>query len=83
MNEQVEKIQDWLLAYLAQAVGSPVDDIGTDVPLTRYGLDSAATIIMASELMDWLGQDFDLDTFFEYPTVEALSRHLAGEAGSR
>jgi acyl carrier protein len=77
VSEQVEKIQEWLLDYLAQAVGKPAEDIGADVPFARYGLDSAAIIVMASTLMDWLGQDIDIDTLFEYPTVEALSRHLA------
>jgi acyl carrier protein len=83
MNEQVETIRDWLVAYIAQTVGSPVDDIGENVPFARYGLDSAATVVMASELMDWLGRDIDLDTVYEYPTVDALSRQLAGEAGER
>ena len=82
MNEKVERIQDWLLAYLARAVGCPLDDLGTDVPFARYGLDSAGMTIMASELMDFLGQEIELDTFFEYPTVETLSRHLAGDAGA-
>lgn len=78
MSGQSERIEDWLLAYLARSVGCAPDDIDAEVPFTRYGLDSAATIVMASELMDWLGQDIDLDTVFEYPTIQALSRHLGG-----
>jgi acyl carrier protein len=80
MNERAERIHDWLLAYLAQVVESPVEDIGIDVPFARYGLDSVGMTMMASELMDFLEQEIELDTFFEYPTVESLSHHLAGEA---
>lgn len=77
MDKQFERIRDWLLGYLAREVGGDADDIGANVPFTRYGLDSASTIVMASELMDWLGRDIDLDTVFEYPTVDTLSRYLA------
>lgn len=66
-----------MITYLAKQLGVESDDIGARVPFTRYGLDSASTIVMASELMDWLGHEIELDTVFEYPTVHALARFLA------
>ncbi len=72
-----EDIEDWLVAYLSGLLRVSVDKISTRVSFSRYGLDSSASILMSSELGDWLGREIDPTINYSYPTVETLARHLA------
>ncbi len=77
MESQYEKIQDWLVRYLANLLDMELDAVGEHTPFTRFGLDSSATIILASELIEWLGVQIEPDDVYQYPTVHALAQHLA------
>ncbi|MBS0447555.1 MAG: acyl carrier protein [Proteobacteria bacterium] len=77
MPHQYERIHDWLIDYLADQLELDRDDILPTQPFSRFGLDSASTIILAGELMEWLGSRIDVDAVYQYPTVESLARHLA------
>lgn len=71
-----EGIQDWLVNKLAQLLGLNPDDIGISTPLSRYGLDSSSTILLTSDLMDWLGCELEPDVIYQYPTIQTLANHL-------
>lgn len=70
-------IEEWLVAYLSGLLRVPAEKISTRVSFSRYGLDSSASILMSSELGDWLGREIDPTINYSYPTVETLARHLA------
>jgi acyl carrier protein len=73
----VEDIEEWIVAYLSRLLEVPPDRISTRVSFSRYGLDSSASILMTSELGDWLGRELDPTINYSYPTIAALARHLA------
>jgi acyl carrier protein len=77
MQNHYDRIQNWLVPYLAQTLELDPDDIGTGTPFGRLGLDSSASIILVGELMEWLERPLEPDIVYHYPTVQALSRHLA------
>ena len=77
MESRYEKIQDWLVHYLAELLDMDPEDIGANTPFTRFGLDSSATIILTSELIEWLEIQIESDDVYQYPTVQSLSKYLA------
>jgi acyl carrier protein len=48
-------------------------------PFANYGLSSVAAVSLSGELSDWLGIELSPILAYEYPTVEALARYLAGQ----
>lgn len=74
-----EKIQAWIVSYLAEVLEINPDEIDTDIPFDHYGLDSAVAVGMTGDLEDWLGQKIDPTLLYDYPTIESFSRHLAEE----
>jgi acyl carrier protein len=77
VGTRYEDIQDWLVRYLAGVLDMEPDDIGVTTPFSRFGLDSAATIILTGDLIEWLGCQIESDTVYQYPTVRSLARFLA------
>jgi acyl carrier protein len=76
-SRTADDIEEWLVAYLSRLLRVPVEKVSTRVSFSRYGLDSSASILMSSELSDWLGREIDPTINYSYPTVETLARHLA------
>lgn len=73
----VEEVEEWLVSYLSRLLATPPDRISTRVSFSRYGLDSSASILMTSELSDWIGRELDPTINYSYPTVATLAKHLA------
>jgi acyl carrier protein len=73
----VTEIQDWLVSYLSQVLDIPSQEISITSSWSRYGLDSATTICLASDLGDWLGRSIDPTITYSYPNLETLANHLA------
>lgn len=71
-----DDIRDWIVAYLADLLEVPADEIETEIPFDRYGLDSSAAIGLTGELEDWLGKEIDPTLLYDYPTVESLVTYL-------
>jgi acyl transferase domain-containing protein/acyl-CoA synthetase (AMP-forming)/AMP-acid ligase II/acyl carrier protein len=76
-----EDIQDWLVIHLARRLGVAEHAIDVREPFSRYGLDSATAVSLTGDLEAWLGRRLPTTLAYEYPTIEALSQHLAGETG--
>jgi len=73
------EIQAWIVSYLAETLEIDPDEINVTIPFDRYGLDSSVAIGLTGDLEDWLGRKLDPTLLYDYPTVEALARHLAAE----
>jgi acyl carrier protein len=77
------QIQAWIAAYLAELLEVEADDVDPSLPFDRYGLDSAVAIGLTGDLEDWLGTQLDPTLLYDYPTVAALSKHLAVELAAK
>jgi acyl carrier protein len=71
------EIQSWIAAYLANLLEVDAEDIDVSLPFDRYGLDSSVAIGLTGDLEDWLEVKLDPTLLYDYPTVAALSKHLA------
>ncbi len=77
-----ESIQTWLSAKLSERLKIPVAEIDIQEPLARYGLDSMTAVSLSGELQTWLECPLSPTIVYDYPSIQAISRHLAGEPGS-
>ncbi len=75
-----QEIIDWLVTHLSARLKVAARDIDIWQPFARYGLDSVNAVALAGDLEAWLGFPLAPTLAYDYPTIEALSRHLAGEA---
>jgi acyl transferase domain-containing protein/acyl-CoA synthetase (AMP-forming)/AMP-acid ligase II/acyl carrier protein len=72
------EIQGWLIEKVAAYVSISPGEISPREPFTRYGLDSQKAIHLSGELQEWLGRAQPAALAYDFPTIEALARHLAG-----
>jgi acyl transferase domain-containing protein/acyl-CoA synthetase (AMP-forming)/AMP-acid ligase II/acyl carrier protein len=73
-----EEIRDWLATRLAAVLGVPPPELDVHQPLGGSGLTSVQVIGLAGELQEWLGRPLSPTLVYEYPTIDELSRYLAG-----
>ncbi|MDI3287042.1 type I polyketide synthase [Polyangium sp. 15x6] len=78
-GKSAESIEAWLVSALAEQTGEPREGIDHREPFARYGLGSRQIAGFLGELERWLGTTLPATILWEYPTIEALARHLAGE----
>jgi acyl carrier protein len=72
-----EQISELCTASLAKVLRIPRHSIAADVKFSRIGLDSAMLVYVMMELEEKLGFDLSPDDFYDYPTINDLSGHLA------
>jgi acyl carrier protein len=73
------EIQAWLLERLQDRLDDDAEPVEPHLPFSYYGLDSIDAFELAAELEEWLGQPVSESLTFDYPTVSAVARYLAGE----
>ncbi|HLM55061.1 MAG TPA: MupA/Atu3671 family FMN-dependent luciferase-like monooxygenase, partial [Pyrinomonadaceae bacterium] len=78
----VEAVREWLVEKVSRSAGIPPEEVDDVQPFRRYGFDSARVVAMVGDLSAWLGRPLPPTLFWDYPTVEAVARHL-GEAPPR
>ena len=71
------EIQAWLVSYLADMLEIDSSEVDITIPFDSYGLDSAAAVGLTGDLEDWLGCEIDPTLPYDYPTIEAMARHLS------
>ena len=76
-----ESIRDWLIARIAAQSGIEPDRIGVRDSLSRYGIDSQRAVLMSGDLQDWLGRPMPATLAYDFPSIDALARHLAQAGG--
>ena len=69
-------ITGWLVARLSRESGLDADEIDLAQPFASFGLDSARSLVLVGDLETWLGRRLSPVVLWNYPTVEALARHL-------
>jgi acyl carrier protein len=66
------ELRHLLLTLLARELKVLPDAIDPGTPLTQYGVDSIAAVIVASELEDTLSVEIPSTLLWDCPTVNAL-----------
>jgi long-chain acyl-CoA synthetase len=85
VTPDAETIQVWLLRWLGETLHAerPLDP---ERPLAEEGVTSVAGVELASALERWLGRPVPPTIAWQYPTVNAIARHLAhgavGQSGA-
>jgi acyl carrier protein len=74
------EIRGWMMEYLATHLGLGEESIDIERPLDEYGIDSAQAVRMIGDLEDYLGRELSPSLPYRFPTIEALSTHLAETA---
>jgi acyl transferase domain-containing protein/acyl-CoA synthetase (AMP-forming)/AMP-acid ligase II/acyl carrier protein len=72
----VLELQDWLRTRVAELAGIDPAAVSIQQPLALYGLKSLGIVRIAGELSQRLGRELAPTLAFDYPTIEALCRHL-------
>jgi len=57
--------------------------VDTQTKFSRLGLDSATTVYLLMDLEEKLDLELSPETFYDYPTIENLSDHLASKYAAR
>jgi acyl carrier protein len=78
-----QEISDLCTASLANVLRIAKDRVKTDTKFSRLGLDSAMVVYVMLEIEEKLGLELSTDDFYDYPTVDELSRYLAGRRTAR
>ena len=78
-----EEISAFCVDQLAEILRIPKDSVDVNVKFTRLGLDSAMTVYLLMELEDRLDLELSPETFYDHPTIAALSAHLAEKVAAR
>lgn len=72
-----ERIERWLVNYIAEVLAVPPTNIDTAASFQKLGLDSSAAVGMTGDLNDWLGGDMDATAAYDYPTINSLAHAIA------
>jgi len=72
-------IKSWLVTHLAEMLHLPAGAIDPRQNFASFGLDSAQTVSLTGDLAAWLGRPLSPTLAWDYPTIEQLANHLAGE----
>lgn len=78
-----QAIADWLVTHIANLLRRSPSEIAHDVPLSRYGLDSASAVDVTGAIEEWAGMELDPVLVFEYPTIQGLAAYLSEALGER
>jgi acyl carrier protein len=78
-----EQISEFCIGSLANVLRIPTDAVEADAIFNRLGLDSAMVVYLMIELEEKLGVELSPDDFYDYPTVNALSRYLTEKHATR
>jgi acyl carrier protein len=76
---QEQAVRDWVIAYLADLVDLPPEEITADTPFKDYSVDSADAIIMGGSLEDHFNVEVDAALFLRNETLDALITDLRDE----
>ena len=78
-----QEIADLCIASLANVLRIAKDRVKTDAKFNRLGLDSAMVVYVMMELEEKLDLELSTDDFYDYPTIDELSRYLAERRTAR
>ena len=78
-----DEIAAFCVDQLVDILRVPKESVDVNMKFTRLGLDSAMTVYLLMELEDKLNLELSPETFYDHPTIETLSAHLAGKTAAQ
>jgi acyl carrier protein len=78
-----EQISEICIVSLANVLRIARDRVKTNTKFSRLGLDSAMVVYVMMELEEKLDLELSTDDFYDYPTIDDLSRYLADKHATR
>ncbi len=72
-----QEIQVWMVRTLSEVLELTPEQIDVVAEFGSYGLDSIKAFNLTGELAEWLDMELSATLFWEHPTIEQLSSHLA------
>ncbi len=73
-------VQRYLQERFSSALRIPVEDVNVTQSFSRFGVDSFAAVTLAEELGQWMGVKLSETVTYDFPNIQALSRHLVALA---
>jgi len=73
------EIQAWLINHLAEFLNTSPDALDPGEPFESFGMSSSEMVIISGDLEEWMQARLEPTLVWQYPTIETLSRYLAGE----
>ncbi len=73
------RIEKWLITQLSETLSVNPDEIDIQQPFVSFGLDSAQAVGLAGDLEEFLNRTLSPTIIWDYPTIEALAKHLSEE----
>jgi acyl carrier protein len=81
MMNNLQQVDTWMRDHIADLLEVAPSEVATDRSFDHLGLDSVATVTLASDLGRWIGTKLDVKLLIEHPTIDALSAHLRERHG--
>jgi acyl carrier protein len=78
-----EQISAFCIESIAKILRVPGDRISPEVKFSRLGLDSAMSVYLLMDLEERFGIEIPPDSFYDHPTINALSGYLAEKYRAR
>jgi len=72
------EIAAWCRSYISRVLGIAEAKIDVAAEFDSFGLDSAMAVALVSDIGAWLGDEIEPSELFEYPTIAAFAKRLAG-----
>ncbi|MFL7868534.1 MAG: AMP-binding protein, partial [Anaerolineales bacterium] len=79
LGVRANTIQSWLVTRIASVLEMDSASIDPRQPFTYYGLGSVQAVSLTGELEDFLERKLSPTLAWDYPTIELLANHLAGD----
>ncbi len=74
-----QDIQTFLAEKLALVLRTTPDQINIHDNLATYGLDSLDAMVIMGKLSERCGVEIDFDILWDYPSIDAVSKFVAGK----
>lgn len=78
-----QEVETWLRERIAKEIKISPQAVPVNVPFTNFGLDSIMIVTLAVDLETWLDISLDPTIFWQFPSIDALTKWLISEHPSR
>jgi acyl-CoA synthetase (AMP-forming)/AMP-acid ligase II/acyl carrier protein len=77
-----DEVEAWLTQRIAARLGLPRAQVQVTTPFIEFGMSSVDATEIAAGLERWLGRPLSPTAIYNYPTISALARWLAGPSAN-
>ena len=74
---EMPQVLTWLTLKFADWLEVSADELDSQQPIARYGLDSISAVTLSVQLEEELSVELDTAVLWDRPTLESLAEHLA------